>query len=145
MSGAIIYDRQPELLAWAAQKIGLVRFRADAVAIGRESGERIVGVVVFDGFSSTDCNVHLASDGSKNWMTREFAVRAMAYPFIQLNYRRITGLVHENDAATLAFDEHFGFKREGLHRCAAEDGGNVVSLGLLRSECRFIPQEFRYV
>lgn len=78
-------------------------------------------------------------------MTREFAVRALAYPFIQLNYRRITGLVHENDAKTLAFDEHFGFVREGLHRCAAEDGGNVISLGLLRSECRFIPLEYRHV
>lgn len=141
----LIYDRQDELLAWAAERIGIARFRPDAKAIGRHRDGKLVGVVVFDGFSSTDCNVHLASDGSKHWMTRSFATAALAYPFIQLGYRRITGLVHAEDAATLAFDEHFGFKREGLHRCAAEDGGDVISLGLLRSECRFIPQEYRNV
>lgn len=141
----LIYDRQYELLAWAAERIGIRCFRPDAKAIGRQRNGKIVGVVVFDGFSSTDCNVHLASDGSKRWMTRRFAIAALAYPFIQLGYKRITGLVHAKDTATLAFDQHFGFKIEGLHRCAAEDGGDIVSLGLLRSECRFIPQEYRNV
>lgn len=140
----VIYNRQYELLQWAAQRIGIEKFRQDANAIGHERDGIIIGVVVFDGFSDTDCNVHLAGDETKRWITREFIVRAMAYPFIQLKLRRLTGLVPADNAQALKFNEHFGFKKEGVHRMANADGGDIVSMGLLRRDCRWIPAGYRH-
>lgn len=140
----LIYDDQDRLLKWACERIGIERFRDDARAIGCERGGVIVATAVFDGFNDVDCNVHLASDGTKRWMSRDFLFAAMAYPFIQCGFRRLTGLVPAGNADALAFNEHFGFRREGFHRKAATDGGDIISMGLLRSECRFIPQRYRH-
>lgn len=139
----VIYDRQYELLLWAVKQIGIEKFRPDAQAIGHERNGKIVAVAVFDGFSDVDCNVHLASDGSARWNSREFIVRCMAYPFIQMNLRRLTGLVPAGNERALRFNQHFGFKIEGVHREANCDGGDIISMGLLRRECRWIPAEYR--
>ena len=139
----VIYGQDDVLIPWAAKRIGIASFKPDATAIGQERNGEIVAVVVFDGFSDVDCNIHIASDGSGRWLTRELLARAFAYPFIQLGYPRVTGLVPAGNNDALRFDEHLGFKREGYHRKAAPDGGDIISLGLLREDCRYIPKEYR--
>lgn len=139
----VIYDQDAILIPWAAERIGVRSFKSDARAIGQERDGEIVAVVVFDGFSDVDCNMHIASDGSRRWLTRELLIRAFWYPFIQLGYQRVTGLVPAGNADALRFDEHLGFEREGLHKKAAPDGGDIISLGLLRENCRFIPKKYR--
>lgn len=140
----LIYGEQERLLTWACQRIGIDRFRSDARAIGNERDGELVAVVVFDGFSDVDCNMHIASDGTRQWMTRDLLVSSFAFPFIQCGMRRLTGLVPAGNADALAFDEHIGFRREGLHRKACADGSDLISMGLLRSECRFIPKRYRH-
>ncbi|AFN39134.1 acyl-CoA N-acyltransferase [Burkholderia phage BcepMigl] len=139
----LIYNDDDRLIAWAKECIGVPAFRPDACAIGQERDGRLNAVVVFDGFSTVDCNIHIASDGSSHWLTREFLTAAFAYPFIQCGLRRVTGLVPAKNVAALKFDEHLGFRREGYHPRAAHDG-DLVSLGMLREWCRFIPPESRH-
>lgn len=145
MSSRLVPSPDPRLLPWAARRTGIAQFRNDAKALGREVDGELVAVVVYDGFTSTDCNMHIASDGTGRWMNKELLLTAFAYPFVQMNYKRITGLVPADNARALAFNENIGFAREGLHRMAADGGGDIVSMGMLRSECRFIPQEYRNV
>lgn len=133
----IVYDRQEEMIRWAAERIGIQNFRDDAHAIGMEKDGRLVAVTVFDTFSSCDCNVHIASDGSRRWCNREFVVRCMAYPFLQLNKRRITGLVPAKNEDALKFDLHFGFKVEGRLEHALPDD-DIIVLGMLREKCRWL-------
>ena len=132
----LVYDRQEELLNWAALRLGL-GFHSDACGIGWEDDEGIRAVVVYDRHSSVDCCMHIASDGSRRWMTKQFLYAAFAHPFIQWGYRRITGLVAEENTAALKFDSHIGFKHEGVIRNGTPNG-NLIVLGLLREECRFI-------
>lgn len=136
----LIYGEDERLLAWAAERIGVPGFRADAHTIGLERGGELVAVVVFDGFSDVDCNMHVASDGTRRWLTRAFLTACFAYPFIQCRLRRVTGLVPADNADALRFDEHLGFRREGYHPHATQTG-DLISLGMLREWCRFIPQE----
>ena len=136
----LIYDQQERLLAWACEKIGIDSFRSDATAIGQEKDGELVAVVVFDTFSPTDCAMHIASDGTGRWMNKELLVSSFAYPFIQLGYPRITGIVAESNTKALEFDLKLGFKREGYCRKAAKDGGAIIVLGMLKEECRFIPR-----
>lgn len=140
----LIYGDDERLLPWAQQRVGVVDFRADAHTIGYEHDGKVVAVVVFDDFSHHDVNMHIASDGTGRWLTRELLVAAFAYPFIQCGLRRITALVPARNTRALKFDEHIGFRREGYHPKAAKDG-DLVSLGLLREHCRWIPQEHPHV
>lgn len=135
----LIYGEEDRLLPWALERIGLRDFRRDAFTIGLEKDGELVAVVVYDNFSSCDCNMHIASDGTGRWMNKSLLLAAFAYPFTQLNLRRVTGLVPAGNAQALAFDEHLGFVREGYHPHACEDG-DLITLGLLRESCRFIQQ-----
>lgn len=132
----LIYGHEDRLLPWAQERIG-VAFRRDAYTIGLERDGEIAAVVVFDTFSETDCCMHIASDGSRAWMSKALLLAAFAYPFSQLGLLRVTGLVPAGNADALAFDEHLGFVREGFHPKAGPGGTDLISLGLLRERCRF--------
>lgn len=135
----LIYGQEDRLLPWAQERIG-VAFRRDAYTLGLEKDGQLVAVVVWDNFSEGDCNMHIASDGTRAWMNKSLLVSAFAYPFLQLQLNRVTGLVPASNETALAFDEHLGFVREGYHPKAGPNGDDLISLGLLRENCRFIPK-----
>lgn len=143
MTSRYIYDRHDELVAWAEERIPGQHFRDDAVAIGHERDGCIVGVVVYDTFTPGSCCIGLASDGSKRWMTREFAMRAMAYPFVQCGFRRITAFVSERNEASLRFTRGTGWTQEGVLREAGPDREDMICFGMLRRECKWLPMNLR--
>ncbi|QKW95407.1 acyl-CoA N-acyltransferase [Ralstonia phage RPZH6] len=98
MTTNIVFDEDYRLIGWAAERIGIECFSHDAHAIGLERDGELVAVVVYDRFSPHDCHMHVASDGTKRWLVREFLVACFAYPFIQLGLRRVTGLVPASNA-----------------------------------------------
>lgn len=138
MGARVIYGEEERLLPWAAERIGIAKFRSDARAIGYERGGEIRAVVVFDTFSSTDCHMHVASDGSRHWLTSAFLAAAFAYPFTQMKLNRVTSPIAESNKQALRFNLRLGFKPEGYHPKAANDGA-VITTGMLRETCRFIP------
>lgn len=137
-----VTDNRPALLAWAAERIGLDSFKPDARAIGFQRRGELVAVVVYDAFTPCDCNMHVASDGSGRWLTRTALIEAFHYPFVQLGLRRVTALIPAKKTAAIRFNEHLGFKLEGFCPEAMPDDDLQVR-GMLRRECRFIPQEYR--
>lgn len=137
MAGTMIYDRQAELLRWAADRIAVKRFRPEARAIGLEADGKIRAVAVFEGFSEFDCDMHVAVDDSGRYLTRSVLAAVFAYPFIQLNLPRVSGRVAAGNGKALRFDEQLGFKREGYHPKAA-GSDDVISLGLLREACKYL-------
>ncbi len=134
----LIYGQEDKLLPWAQERIG-VTFRRDAYTLGLEKNGKLVAVVVYDCFGEVDCNMHIASDGTAAWMNKSLLVSAFAYPFVQLGFNRVTGLVPAKNEAALKFDEHLGFVREGYHPKAGKDD-DIISLGMLKENCRFIPK-----
>lgn len=140
MSARVIYGEEARLLPWAEKRIGIGHFRTDAKSMGLERDGELVAVVVFDGFSSCDCNMHIASDGTKRWLNKELLLSSFAYPFTQLGLRRVTGLVPAKNDAALAFDQNLGFEFEGRCRHALADD-DIIILGMLRENCRFIAHE----
>lgn len=142
MTATVIYGQEERLLPWAREKIGTGPFRRDAFAIGLERDGELVSVAVFDNFSPCDCNVHLASDGTRRWMNKDYLLSAFAYAFVQLKLNRLTGIVPAKNAEAIAFDEHIGFEREGYCRKALPDD-DIIIFGMLRENCRFITEEQR--
>lgn len=138
-----VYSDPERYLAWAAEKVGVRSFRRDARAIGLEGRKGLVAVAVYDTFSPGTCCMHIASDGSRRWLTRDFLFRMFAYPFMQMGQRRVTGLIAASNGASLRFARHIGFRDEGVLREEAPDGDMIV-LGMLRRECKWIPEEERH-
>jgi RimJ/RimL family protein N-acetyltransferase len=98
--------------------------------------------VAYDTFSSHDCYMHVASDGSGHWLTREFLVHVFSYPFITCKLPRVTAPVAESNTRSIRFNLRLGFQIEGRHPAATRDGA-LITTGLLRSRCIFIPKEYR--
>lgn len=138
MKPELVYGENERVTKWMAEQIGINSFRDDAVSIGIERNGVLVGGAAFDTFSDRECVIHLASDGSKRWISREFIVHVFSYVFHQCNFRRITAFVSANNAPSLKIVQQFGFKEEGRARCAGADGEDVLMFGLLREECRYI-------
>jgi len=138
----IVYTDPDVMLAWAKERIAGGGFRDDAKAIGLRDAGALRGVVVYDHFTTTGCWISVASDGSRRWMTRSFIIHAFAYPFIQLGYPRINAFVSTHNAASLAFCEGFGWVREGTLREGGDAGEDLIVFGMLRRECRWLPERF---
>lgn len=135
---------EPQLVTWADHVIEGGNFRDDAVAIGLVDGEEVKGVIVYEGFTASNCNMHVASDLSGHWITRELLFTAFAYPFIQCGLRRVTGLVPSKNTRALDFDLKLGFTPEGKMRHFLPDGDDMIILGMLREDCPFISKEARH-
>lgn len=133
----MIYDQPERVGEWVRQRVGHVRSWGPSQAIGLEKDGELIAGVVFNFYSGCDIAMHVASVPGKRWMTKEYLKACFAYPFITLGVRRITGYVPAKSKDVLAFDEHLGFKREGLMRDALPDD-DVVILGMTRKECRFV-------
>lgn len=138
----VVYDRRDEMLAWAEERMNGCRFRDDAKAIGVADDTGFRGVVIFDSFTTTGCWISVASDGTRHWLTREFILSVFAFPFIQCLHPRLNAFVSEHNPISLQFCEGFGFQREGVLRQAGDKGEDLVVFGLLRSECRWLPETF---
>lgn len=145
MGNRIVYGEAKRLIAWAEERIGLGSFRDDARAIGIEKNGVLAGVVVYDTFSPTDCYMHAASDGSGRWLTREFLTHIFAYPFIQCGYLRVTAPVAESNARSIRLNLHLGFRIEGRHPYAANDGGAMLTTAMLRCDCKYLPVSARHM
>jgi RimJ/RimL family protein N-acetyltransferase len=134
-----VYSDPKRYVEWASGKIGIAAFRSDARAIGLERDGLLIAVAVYDTFSPGSCAMHIASDGSGRWLNKDFLFRMFAYPFIQCGFRRVTGLIAASNTASLRFARHIGFQDEGVLREEAPDG-DVIVLGMLRRECKWISE-----
>lgn len=134
----VIYGQDARVRNWVAPKVDEDGFSDSDVAIGLEQDGELIAGVVFNMYTGSSIAIHVAAIPGKRWMTRDYLYRTFAYPFVQLNCRRLTGLVRVDNFDAQRFNEHLGFKREGLIRKACDDGTDMILYGMLKEECRWI-------
>lgn len=132
-----IYGQDDRVSRWVAERID-EEFIGKVNTLGLEEDGKLIAGVVFNQYTGPGIMAHVAADPTKRWMNRDFLYRAFAYPFIQLECRRVTGLVRVDNLPAQKFDEHLGFKREGVLRQACDDGSDLIVYGMLREECRWL-------
>jgi RimJ/RimL family protein N-acetyltransferase len=135
-----IYGEDERVCQWVAQRLDVSNWGPDPVGIGLEQDGELIAGVVFNQYDEANVNMHIASEPGKNWLTREFLTCCFAYPFVQLGVNRVTGLVRTDNLPAQKFDEHLGFKREGLVRRAYTDGTDMIVYGMLKEECKWLPK-----
>jgi RimJ/RimL family protein N-acetyltransferase len=133
----VIYGQDKRVIDWVSERVNEFDF-GNASGIGLEEDGELIAGVVFNLYTGPSISMHVAAVPGKRWMTKEYLWRCFAYPFLQLKCRRITGLVRADNYDAQRFDEHLGFKREGVMREACDDGTDMIVYGMLRDECRFL-------
>lgn len=126
-----------EVVRWVAHRTNEYGNFGAAVGIGWARDDRLVAGVVYNEWNGVNLCMHVASDGTRRWLTREFLRVAFDYPFNQAGVRRVTGLVGEGNAEARRFDEHLGFKLE-TRLTGAHPTGDLLVYVLWRDDCRWL-------
>jgi RimJ/RimL family protein N-acetyltransferase len=133
-----IYGQEDRIVPWVGQRIDEDRFGTDCVALGLEEDGELIAGVVFNWYTGASISMHVAAEPGRRWLNRDFLYRCFAYPFLQLNCNRVTGLVRVDNLDAQRFDEHLGFVQEGLIRQGADDKTDFILYGMLKDECRWL-------
>ena len=137
MTKKIIIDDQRVFDFVTTQGVGLVRSAAQQ-GIGLEQDGKLVAGVIYDDYNTSNVWMHVAAIPGKQWLNREFLYACFAYPFLQLNVKRVSGWVESSNADARRFDEHLGFRKEAVLEGAARDGGDVIIYRMFKEECRYV-------
>lgn len=113
-----------------------------AIGLLDENGLR--GGVIFEGFTGTNINLHVASRKGlgRRWMTRKFLWMVLHYPFVQLGCKRVTAGVPSHNKDCLRFIQSIGF----VHEATLEDavpGGDLL-VYVLKPTSPFVQSLMKY-
>lgn len=132
-----IVINDPRAGEWVREKIPKVaQWTEGFKSLAAVEGDEIVGAVVYDAFTPYDCCIHVRLDkpGCKDpWVLRQ----VFSYPFEQLGLRRITGLVGQRNAKSLALCAQLGFYVEGVKKFGLGDEDEVI-FGMTREDCQWL-------
>lgn len=136
----LLYGADKEVREWCSLGLygDLDSFNEQDIAIGITKNNKLIAGVVYNNYvRNTSIEMSIYSI-DKSWATRHNIKALFNYPFTQLKLRRVTALCSANERDVMKFLEKLGFKQEGIHREAHPKGGDSISYGMLRNECRYL-------
>jgi len=126
-----------KVVEWVAKRTNEFGNFGASVGIGIEKDGELIGGVVYNEFNGVNINVHVASDMSRKWLTREFLWFVFYYAFEQCKVNRVTALIDEGNAHALQFNLKLGFTEDArIH--GASPSGDLVILGMFKKDCRWL-------
>ena len=108
--------------------------------IGRPAW-RIIAGVAYAEWNGVNVVCHIASDGSRQWLTRKYLWMIFDYPFRQLKVKRITVCVGEGNADSRRLVEHFGFELEAKLE-KAHPTGDLLVYRMREPQCRYLREPY---
>jgi RimJ/RimL family protein N-acetyltransferase len=133
----LIFDADACFRFLKDQGVPLV-YSAGMQGIGVKRDDKLVGAVLYDGYTDNNIFMHVAGTDGMQWATKSFVKAAFGYPFNQLKCKLVSGWVDASNQKARRLDEHLGFKPEAVLEGAAKDGGDVIIYRMWKHECRFI-------
>ena len=120
------FEREEEAVTWAKRVIGIESPVGLCRALSAvDSNGDFAFVVVLSNFTNRNIDMHTAAVEGATWASPKAAIRmfnsVFKYAFEHLKAVRVTGLVRSKNNAARKFDEHLGFKLEGVMRKAFTD------------------------
>jgi len=106
------------------------------IGLEDDSGE-LVSVVLYSDYNSVNINMHISAIPGKRWLIREYLWYCFHYPFVELNCKRITGVVPASNLPARKFDENLGFTLEATLKDAHPDGDLLLYV-MRREDCRWL-------
>jgi hypothetical protein len=132
------FERELEAIEWAKKRIdieGDVGFCRAMSTV--DVNDDFALVIVFSNFSKRNVDMHTAAVAGAKWATLKAGIvafnKSFQYAFNKLGAVRVTGLVRAKNSAARRFDEHLGFKLEGIMQKAFEDD-DLCIYGFLKED-----------
>ncbi|ULQ46941.1 GNAT family N-acetyltransferase [Flagellatimonas centrodinii] len=135
MSYSVVCGADDAVAALLTERIGIAEWGA-FTTIGVMKDGRLVGGFLYNNFRGYDLDISTA--GETGFLTRRTLRACFAYPFEQLNCRRVTALVSKRNRASRRVVSGVGFRLEGVARQAHFTGADLCIYGMLKNECRWI-------
>lgn len=95
-------------------------------------------VVGFNAFVGKICQMHIAIVPGYKYTPKEMIYAVFHYVFIQANRDLVLATVNSKNEAAIKYDQRIGFKEMWRLPKMHDDGGDIVVLGMHRSECRHL-------
>ena len=141
----LVYGQDERVLTWISTNLfNNPDHLYGSVSIGIEHDGKLICGVAYNNFSTKPDNSPLLIEMTiysvdKRWCNRHNLNALFGYPFIQLGVERVQALSSLRDEAVSDFLKRLGFTLEGYHRSAYADGTDALSWGMLKSECKWVP------
>jgi len=129
-------DRVGEWVCQRQQGAEWVPGSGKTIGLETPEGELVAGVI-FDNYNTVNVNMHVAATAGKRWMNREYLWYCFYYPFVELNCKRITGLVSSDNLEARKFDEHLGFILEATLK-DADPLGDLLVYVMTKENCKWL-------
>lgn len=129
-----------QAMAGFLQERAGVQPSVDLRCIGWVSEGKLVIVVGMHGFLGSVAQIHLAFAEGWTFAPREMLREVFRHAFIDAKREMLIGIVNSKNGRAMKMDAHLGFKElfrlPGMH----DDGGDIVVVGLKKSECRYLSE-----
>lgn len=130
-----------EVVRWVAEQTNEFGSFGTDIGIGWKKNGEIVAGVAYANWNGVNIECHIASDGSRRWLTPSYLWTIFDYPFNQCGAKRITVCIGEGNKDSLKFVEHLGFTLETTLQ-SAHPTGLLLVYRMFSWECRWISQDF---
>jgi len=136
----LLYGADKEVREWCSLGLygDIESFGDKDYTIGITKGDKLIAGIVYNNYLPNVSIEMSIFSIDKSWATRHNIKALFHYPFTQLNLRRVTALCSANEGDIMNFLKRLGFTQEGYHREANPLGGDMVSYGMLKTECRWL-------
>ena len=124
-------------LTWAGARVGISNFPPDASPLGVEGPDGIRAVAIYNSFTDVDCEMHIVSNGNRNFATRGMIFGFFALPFLNCRLSRVTTTVAQRNVSVQKLALDLGFRFEGVKINGYADD-NMVIMGMRREDCIWI-------
>lgn len=114
----------------------------DIVISHRSSEGKLLGGVIFDGYTHNCIFIHQAGF-DKRWLTGNMLWIAFDYPFNKLKVSKLAGTINSKNESLLAFNKKLGFTEECRIKDAYPDGDMIV-MTMTREQCKWLKLKPRF-
>jgi RimJ/RimL family protein N-acetyltransferase len=97
----------------------------------------VIAAAGYDQYNGQNIFGHIASDGTRRWLTRHFLYETFKYPFVTLGVQRMSVWVEASNHDSRRFVTNLGFTAEAVLEKAGRDGVDVIIYRMFRAECRY--------
>ena len=140
----LLYGADQDVCDWASmQFIGRKDWFRDSGAIGVVNNGKLIAGVIYSNYCTDKENNPVSIEMSiasidKRWATRHNLRAFFMHPFIDLKVKRVHTLCSAKNEGVVMFNKRLGFRQEGYHLEAWPLGGDAISWGMLKSECKWV-------
>lgn len=100
--------------------------------------DTLMGGFIFFNYTHESIWVDVASF-QPNWLNREMIFQLFAYPFLQLEVKRMFGQIATTNFRSIRFAYRLGFKGITIIPKVYRGGVDALVIGIERDDCKYIP------